>query len=265
MRKICVLPACIILLATSVGALCPGPRPRLLCAEYFQEDAVVTAKLLRTRHITPANENEDDYYLYTMQAQQVLRGRIGASFRVIETNGSGRAQFEWRKGESYLLFISYMKKPRAWTLDACGSSGPLDGSAEILKGIDRLQKGGDGGTIRGNVVQAGGVTVLVTGKQAAFKTTTDKEGNFEVHVPAGVYSARVILEGRRLEPDILSYEDPGRFRVSNGGCAQLQFQFSDDSQGKRLNRMRESPNEVFATNVELTGAVPPLRYPVCGF
>lgn len=247
MRKMCVLPACLILLAASAGALCPGPRPRLLCAEYFQEDAVVTAKLLRTRHVTPADENEEDYYLYTMQVQRVLRGRIGASFRVIEANGSGRAQFGWRKGESYLLFISYMKKPRAWALDACGSSGPLNGSAEILKGIDRLQTGADGGTIRGSVLQGGGLTVLIRGKQAVFKAATDKKGNFEIHVPAGVYSARVILEGRRLEPDILSYEDPRRFRVSNGGCAQLQFQIIDESHRKRVHRMEQSLNEVVAT------------------
>jgi len=233
MRKILVLPACIILLATSVGALCGYPRPRLLCAEYFQEGAVVTAKLVGTRHITPANPDEDDYYLLTMQTQRVLRGRIGARFRVYEGNNSGRAQFEWRKGASYLLFISYIKDQKGWALDACGSSGPMDGSAEILKNIERLQTGGNGGTIHGNVWGDSGVTVLAKGTLGLFRAVTDKEGNFEIHVPAGDYSATAVLEGRRFRPDDMSYEDPKRFRVSDGGCAQLQFLPVEESRGNR--------------------------------
>lgn len=245
MQKTFTFVIAALLLVTSAGAKCPEPRPRLLCAEYFQSDVVVTARLLKIRHVTISDD--DDYMLYTMQTERVLRGKIRAIFRIIDSTGSGRAGIPSDKGQRYLLFLSYMKDSRAWALDGCGNSDELEKSAETLKRIHELQAGGNSGTIQGNVWQDGGATVLVRGKQAALKAKTDKEGNFEIHVPAGVYDATVILEGRRFEPDIWSYEDPRRFRVRNGGCAQLQFLPIDDSQGKRLNRMTESPNEVSAT------------------
>jgi hypothetical protein len=215
----------VLLLGISSSASCPGPRPRLLCAEYFQSDAVVTAKVLKIRRFTASDG--DDYLFYTMQTGQVLRGEMPATFRIIDSPYPSGNSLSPEKGERYLLFLSYSKNDRAWELDGCGNSGLLEKSAETLKGVARLHAGGNGGMVQGNVqLDAGvtvGATVVVRGKRGTFKATTDKEGNFEVHVPGGAYRARVIQEGKSFEPG-WSYEDPKRFRVSNGGCAQLQFQ-----------------------------------------
>ena len=221
-----------LLLGASASAACPNPRPRLVRAEFFQSDAVVTARFMRARHVTVSDD--DDYLLYTMQTERVLRGKMRAIFRVIDSPyASGRALAP-EKGERYLLFLSYQKEHKAWTLDGCGNSELLQSSTEALKEIHQLQAGGHGGTVQGNVwlpfdaeVKVNGATVLVRGKQGTFKATTDQEGNFAVHVPAGVYSAKVFQKGKRFEPDIWSYEDPKRFRVSNGGSAQLQFEQQD--------------------------------------
>jgi hypothetical protein len=190
---------------------------------------VVTAKVLKIRHVTVSED--EDYLLYTMQTERVLHGGVRAIFRVIDSPYPSGNALSPKKGERYLLFLSYQKDYKAWALDGCGNSDLLERSAETLKGIDRLQAGGTGGTVQGNVwlagdatVLASGATVLVRGKQGTFKATTDKQGNFEVHVPAGVYSATVFQEGKHFEPDVWSYEDPKRFRVSNGGCAQVQFE-----------------------------------------
>src|SRR5260370_38720510 len=133
-----------LFLGTSGSAICMYPRPRLLCAEYFQEEAVVTAKFLKVRHVTLSDD--DDYLVYTMQTERVLRGRMRAIFRVTDDPYTHRALFP-EKGQRYLLFLSYSKDRRAWALDDCGSSGPLAKSADILKGIDQLQ-GQHGGTIQ---------------------------------------------------------------------------------------------------------------------
>jgi hypothetical protein len=219
----------VLLLETSASASCAQLGRRLLCAEYFQSDAVVTAKVLKIRHVTVSDD--DDYLLYTMQTERVLRGKMPAIFKIVDSPYTHRA-LVGKRGQRYLLFLSYQKNYKAWAVDECGNSGPLEESTETLKGVDQLKLGGTGGTVQGNVwqwdgnvsVSTSGATVLVKGKQRTFKATTNKDGNFEMHVPAGVYSATVTHDGKqRFEPGIWSYEDPRRFRVSNGGCAQVQF------------------------------------------
>ena len=83
--------AAILLLTGSSSALCATPHDRLVCAEYFHEQAVVTAKLVRSRHVVPKGEDKDEYDRYTMQTTQVLRGNIPARFVVIQENNSGRS------------------------------------------------------------------------------------------------------------------------------------------------------------------------------
>jgi hypothetical protein len=218
MQRVFSVVVLALFLGTTASAICLYPRPRLLCAEYFQEEAVVTAKFLKIRHVTLS---DDDYLVYTMQTERVLRGKMRAIFRLIDDPYTHRALFP-EKGQRYLLFLSYNKDLRAWALDDCGSSGPLAESADILKGIDQLQ-GQHGGTIQGVASLDAVSTVLVRGKQHTFRTTTNDQGEFEVHVPAGEYSVSVVHKGKRFEPDPLSYEDPKKLRVRNGGCAQVQF------------------------------------------
>lgn len=227
----------LLLMASAAGAKCPDPSPRLLCAEYFQSDVVVTATLLKTRLVST---EDDDTIFYTMRTKEVLRGKIGSIFKVIDCRCSGAAGVPAEKGHQYLLFLSYKKDSRAWALDGCGSSDDLENAEETLKRIHELRAEGDGGTIHGSVwdnqnatVMASGVTVVAKGKPGIFKALTDKEGNFEIHVPAGVYSVTVTGEGKQFEPDVWSYEDPKRFRVSDGGCAQLQFLPVEESRGNR--------------------------------
>ncbi|HEV2963657.1 MAG TPA: hypothetical protein VG649_17660 [Candidatus Angelobacter sp.] len=220
MQKAYASALVVLWLATSASARCLDPSPRLLCAEYFQSDAVVTAKLLKTRRVTLP---DDDYFLYTMRTERVFRGKVPAVFKVVDDAGTGRALIPEEEGPGYLLFLRYQKPYKAWSVDNCGNSHPLSESADTLKRIDQLQAGGNGGTIQGVVFLDPGSTVLVRGKQGTFKTTTDQQGHFEVHVPAGQYSVSVIHQGKRFEPDDLSYEDPKKLRVHNGGCAQVQF------------------------------------------
>jgi hypothetical protein len=226
----------ILLMASAAGAKCSEPGPRLVCAEYFQSDVVVTATLLKTKLIST---EDDDTLFFTMRRNQVLHGKIAPVFKVIDCLCSGAAGVPREEGHQYLLFLSYRKDRRAWVLDGCGNSDDLEDADETLKRIHELRAGG-GGTIHGNVwgneeatVMAAGVTVVAKGRRGIFKTVTDNEGNFEIHVPAGVYRVTVTGKSRQFEPDIWSFEDPKRFLVSDGGCAQLQFLPAEESRGSR--------------------------------
>jgi hypothetical protein len=233
MFKLCACALLLCVFVSSASAVCMGPQPRLVCAEFFREQVVVTARLVRTRYVDPKRDDAMDYYLYTMQTDRVLRGRIAPRFRIYEENSSGRAGFGWNVGETYLLFLSYMKGDRAWELDGCGNSGPLRKSAEVLKEIDKIKTATDGGVIAGEVWFDPGVTVIVQGTGGTFRTQSDKESQFRVQVPAGVYSVRPVERGARFVADALSYELPRHVRIQNGSCAQIRFNREEPGERKQ--------------------------------
>jgi hypothetical protein len=199
------------------------PQPRLLCAEYFSEQTVVIARLVRSRYVDP--KNAIDYHLYSLRAERVLRGRVDPEFPIYEENSSGRASFDWEKGETYLLFLTYRKQDHGWELDGCGNSGPISKSAAALKEIDKITAAanGVGGTILGEVWLEPGVTVIAKGAVGSFRATSDERGQFRIHVPAGVYSVQAMKRGARFAANDLSYELPRNVHIENGGCAQLRF------------------------------------------
>lgn len=213
------------LLNRTAGAVCMNPQPRLVCAEYFKEQVVVVARLTRLRYVEPKNTDAIDYHLYSMQSERVLRGRIDSVFQIYEENSSGRAGFDWNKGETYLLFLSYHKQARSWELDGCGNSAPISQAAAVLKEIDRLNaaKKSDGGMILGEFWFDPGVTVTAHGTNRSFSTHSDEQGHFRIHVPAGTYSVLATQRGARFAANDLSYELPRNVRIENGGCAQIRF------------------------------------------
>jgi hypothetical protein len=198
------------------------PQPRLVCAEFFKEHAVVIARVVGVRYVDPKGDAMD-YHTYTMRTDRVLRGNIGTGFRIYEENSSGRAGFDWKIGESYLLFLSYSKEDHGWELDGCGNSGPLRQSEKVLTEIDKIKAATDGGAIAGEVWFHPGVMVIAKGTGRTFRTRADQEGQFRLQVPAGVYSVRAVQRGRRFVADDFSYELPRRVRIQNGSCVQIVF------------------------------------------
>ncbi len=223
MRSLLALIAAVVLLAGSANALCGVPQPRLVCAEYFQKQAVVTARLVSIRHFAP--KDRDDYYLFTMETEQVLRGRIPQRFRVIEENNSGRTGIDWNRGDSYLLFTSYAAAERTWSLESCGNSGRLSESEHVLQEIRELRNPGRGGTIQGLVRFDPNATVLIRGIHRDLKVTaqTNQDGEFKANVPSGSYTAWPTHKGMQFEVDLMSYENPRKIKMENGRCAQMQF------------------------------------------
>jgi len=221
MQNALALVSLTLFLTRAAGAFCFAPQPRLVCAEYFRSQAVVIAKLTRVRHVVPANEQ--DGLFYTLRTERVLRGGIDTVFRIYEENSTSRASFDWKVGQSYLLFLNHYQSTNAWGLDGCGNSAPISAAASTLNAIEALQTNpGKGGSIGGSV-RIDGVKVVAYGNRRAFETLSDNDGDFNIHVPPGDYRIRATHPERTFSESDISYEHARRVHIENGSCAQIEF------------------------------------------
>ena len=211
-------------------ALCHVPQPRLVCAEYFASPLVVEATLIQT-HILgdKADPRIISAYVYTMRVNKVLRGNVKGQLRIYEGNDSGRVAFDWIAGREYLLFLSYDPQDNAWELDGCGNSGPLDAAKAALTEIEAIKAAHDGGVIYGMVSQQSlaipipGVHVEAQGEMGKYAAVTNAKGEFQVKVPAGRYSVRVVDNKAHFAAADITYEAPWAIQIESGGCAQVQI------------------------------------------
>jgi len=201
---------------------------RLVCAEYSNSKLVVTAKLIRTRHVVPADVRELDGFIYTLETTSILKGKIGHTFHIYEENSSGRASFGWVKNETYLLFLD-SNDDGTWSLYGCGNSTRLKEAKYALRAIE-LMKTRKGGLVNGVVEDRylnpslEDVSVEICGEKRTYKTGVDKYGMFKIHVPAGHYVIRVSKKDWKFEMDpIMTFEDPNNVKIENGGGAQVAF------------------------------------------
>jgi len=225
MRKGFLIALLGIIFQPSAHAFC-NRLPRLICAEYANSGAVLIAKLVVVKHYAPPHKQ--DWHIYSLQTDKVLRGKIENEFRVYEENSSGRATFDWIKGESYLLFLD-SREDGTWWLYGCGNSTPLGRAARVLEAIESM-KTRRGGLIQGMVGQTGEAAnfkdarVIIKSDAATYRTTLDQEGKFRIHLPAGHYFISVSLADWSFEKDLLdSYEDPANVMIEDGTCAEVSF------------------------------------------
>jgi Carboxypeptidase regulatory-like domain len=211
-------------------AYCNVPQPRLVCAEYFASQLVVESTLIKIRVIHEGNDPESiGAHVYSMSVDKTLRGKIAGLVRVYEGNDSGRATFDWAPGGKYLLFLFYVPDEKSWALDGCGNSGPLTGAKAALSAIEEIQAARGGGVIHGAVSRdalstpISGLHVEARGTKGNYSAITNENGEFQMKVPSGRYSIRVVGGGRSFQKADISYEDPMRVRIEPGGCAQVQL------------------------------------------
>jgi hypothetical protein len=230
-RKLASILVISCLLQPCTFAYC-NTLPRLICAEYSQSQLVVIAKLKHKRYF-PAKNGREGFYIYSLETSRTLRGKVGATFRVYEENSSGRASFNWNIGKSYLLFLN-STDDGMWWLYGCGNSVPLENAGFALKVIESMNER-HGGLIQGLIIDGGyprpvgntelaGITVEVRDEKNQYKTVTNSEGAFKIHVPPGRYTVSPVRSGWTFKKDIESYEDPGSVNIANGGGAQVQFE-----------------------------------------
>jgi hypothetical protein len=229
MRTVGLIVSITLFLQLHAWSVCLVPQPRLVCAEFFESRAVVIAKLTRGRHVEFKNSDTDGH-LYYFATEQRLRGKIPTTFRVFDENSSGRATFEWKIGDSYVLFLDFDDSKGAWVLDNCGNSGPMQSASRTLTEIKALNTRTNGGEIRGVVTENGisgdgltGVEIVALSDGRRFAATTDANGSFRLRVPVGRYRLRVLKKGLSFDTADISYLRADNVRVENGSCPQIQF------------------------------------------
>jgi uncharacterized protein with HEPN domain len=224
LRSLCRLAAALAFLAADASSVCQVPQPRLVCAEYANSQAVVTAKLVAIREV-----GDTDGHFYTLVSRARLRGQVGPTFDVWEENSSGRATFSWNVGAEYLLFTSYSNKDRGWVIDGCGNSGPLDRSTSVLASIKAINTSAADGVLEGMASTdswtngVSDVTIKAAGNGTTFTAKTNRDGRFTVRLPAGRYKISAIHNGWSFLPTPFSYENPADLNLARGGCAQVHF------------------------------------------
>lgn len=217
----------LLLIESTAPAVCKLPSPRHVCQEYFAESVVVVAKLSRLRHVEAIHPGSPDGTLYYMEAVERLRGRILNRFQIYEENSTGRATFEWKRGERYLLFISYSNDDHAWELDGCGNSATMSSAKNVLDEIASIQAGKGSESIEGTIASEEAlpehVMVKVEGEGKS-RTVQVENREFKLRVEPGTYTVTPAAPGWTFNKDDFSYDDPGKVMIQPGRCAQIQFQ-----------------------------------------
>ena len=227
MQRISIGVLLLLLATQSAPAACKLPQPRHVCQEYFSEAAVVVAKLMRVRHVEAIRPGRPDGSYYYMEAVERLRGHILNRFQIYEENSSGHATFEWKRGEAYLLFISYSNDDHGWELDGCGNSGPMSSAKKVLDEIARMKTGKIRETIEGFIASEDPLPDTVTVKlegEGRSRTVPLENREFKVRVEPGTYTVTPAHAGWTFKKDDFSYDDPEKVRIQPGQCAQIQFQ-----------------------------------------
>lgn len=220
----------LILWPSRLYALCGVPQPRLVCAEASHSQAVVVARFVSRRTIP--SENDADTNVYMMESVKVVRGQISGRFKIVEPNDSGRADFDWKVGQQYVLFLFHPPQSQAWSVESCGNSGPLSEAGSVLEKLAAMSQDHSFPTIEGMVstdswtIGLAGADVLIAGPAGTFEVSSDANGRFELRVPQGTYTVTSRLKGWAFEPALLSHEDPRKLVLINGTCAQVQLEGS---------------------------------------
>jgi len=222
---------CLLVLQPAAQAACRLPQPRRVCQEYFAEPVVVVARLVRIRHVEPIHPGGVDGAYYSMEAAGYVKGNILRRFQVYEENSIGRATFEWKRGENYLLFIRYSRENRGWELDGCGNSTPMSNAKKVIEEISRIKNGEGTQAIEGEIASVESlpstVAVRVTG-EGKTRTIPIENRHFRLRLDPGEYVVAPVQSGWQFQADEFSYDDPQKIKLAAGQCAQIQFQASPE-------------------------------------
>ena len=185
---------------------------------------------------------------------RALRGKIRGTFRVYETNDSGRATFDWVQGRDYLLF----------SFPIIGAAGDL--GTQWLRQFWSARQGEHGiGRNRRNSKQhaaaesftassvsrryqprSPGFASEAQGPSGRYAATTNEKGEFQLSVPVGRYVVRASKEGANFDKADISYEDPRNVRIEPGGCAQVQFaRIERPPASVKVGRKIDAPTHAF--------------------
>lgn len=220
-----------LVLQPAAEAVCRLPQPRRVCQEYFAEPVIVVAKLVRSRHVDAIHPGGVDGTYYSMQSSGHVKGNILRRFQVYEENSSGRATFEWKRGETYLLFLRYSQEDHGWEFDGCGNSALMSNAKTTIDQISWIKNSPSAQVIEGEIASEeslpSSVVVKVVG-EGKTRTVAVENRRFRLRVEPGAYVVTPVQPGWNFQADEFSYDDPQKLKLAAGQCAQIRFQASPE-------------------------------------
>lgn len=208
-----------------VFGFCFQPHPSAAC-DFLNSDAVFTGKVISVRTVTAGGFINGWYY--RLHVLRLLRGPHTKVIEVYTANDSGRYPLD--PNRKYLIFAT--KRKGRFFIGNCDDNAPLSQAKALIRKIQGIKIPQDG-IIEGRVilhyVDSGigvpGIKVIVGGKGAKYRLTTNRQGWFRVHVPPGPYWIKV--EPTPAHP-IKAYDlnyggNPNNFGVEAGRCAGFEF------------------------------------------
>jgi hypothetical protein len=230
--KLAALAYALLLTPLPNFGFCPQPEPTVAC-EFLSSNAVFVGTVISARSVIPRGATELDGWLYKLTVQELFRGPRTRTIVVFTEDSSGR--FTLEVGKKYLLFADEFEG--RLTIASCGNSAELSEAQDAIRELHRLKIPEDA-VIEGHISFLSGpdpatglprIQIIIRADGRRYKTTSDREGWFHVHVPPGKYSAVVQqIPHWNITPFDLSYDNPNHFHARKGHCSGLQFNASSN-------------------------------------
>lgn len=203
------------------GAVVANPPPRL-CAAYSSADAVIVGQV--GAEATTAN---GDWNTWPIKVLRTYKGQVPGRFTAYSFNDSSRGTPN--EGQINILFIHRADG----RLQLSGSDPNHLATAGEQLALTNLSKEPS--------VATGSVSVLVAqedgARLAGFKVrmqrrgdskprfaTTALDGSASLELPPGLWSLRIDQPGWISRQSLYGYNDPERFKLARGGCADLRIE-----------------------------------------
>lgn len=218
-----------------------------VCQEFWNTDVVFAGTAAGSKTVTvDEGSYKRQVRLLSFAVTETFRGEQVAQAEVATGLGGGDCGYNFRAGESYLVYASRHEKDGRLYTGICARTKPLAEAGEDLAYIRALPRAEAGATIfgvvgrRNHVWKEGGhwyapvgpAQLVVEGPGGRrVEARADAQGNFRVEgLAAGAYRVKV-----KLPPGLTSYkvaEDgmvEAEAKVSDRGCAQVWFIFDTDT------------------------------------
>ena len=276
MRKkllLLLLAACACLLSAGRASACSCGGPGEPCVAFGAASAVFVGTVTGSR-TPPRSGREDGHpHVYRFSVAEAFSGVEGAEAEVATGTGGGDCGYEFRRGETYLVYAYRTEKGAYLATGICTRTRPLAEAAPDLDFLRALPGRAAGVIISGAVervrqrvteddsVPLGGVAdaaLVVEGEGVRRELRADARGRFSVNgLKPGAYKLKL-----SLPEELTTYQPERELRVSDRGCAVVLYTVVDNGRvsGTLTDAEGEPAGRVLLTLYEADEANPLERY-----
>ena len=164
-----------------------------ICARFWRSDAVFVGQVVDIKLKNTA-DNVYTYLMVTFIVEESFRGVSGPRIAVGTANGTS-CDIVFKKGNRYLVYATRDDETRQFSTGMCNGGGlavDIDGALNTLRQLKQRQAPE---SISGRVKNAvPGLDIEITSNDKAFKTVTDKWGEFSLSLTGpGSFKVRILV------------------------------------------------------------------------